>query len=61
MLGATVENQTSDWLVLWSTNGQKVRYVISNLGQSFTDEWHTYKIQVSTKNEKMDIALVSRV
>ena len=32
---------------------------MTNMGQDFTDDWHTYEIQVFMKEEKTDIPLVS--
>ena len=54
-----MEYGTPDLLVLWSCNGQSVRHVTVDLGQDFTDEWHTFELQVYMKEEKADIDLVS--
>ena len=48
----------SDWLVLWSVHQGRARLNYFDLGENFTNEWHTYELKAEFQDESTDITLV---
>ena len=59
MLGATFENTTSDWVVLWSLNADNLHVARFDLNPGFASEWHTYELRAEFEDDSSNVTLVS--